>query len=88
MRATLATTVLAASICAVAHAAQGSSEFEVASVKPSEQTGRSRLHLSGGPGTQDPTKFVARDISLSFLIMQAYAVRQEQVQCASTKARY
>src|ERR1700733_9566900 len=77
--------VLGALLLALACPAQDLSHFEVASVRPSPpHEGLSpgmvpAPMLDGGPGTTHPGQITYKDISLSSLILEAYAVRGDQV---------
>ena len=60
----------------------GKIQFEVASVRPSApDDGRPRgiNESSGGPGTSNPGRFRATNMSLSGLLMRAYNVKPYQV---------
>lgn len=51
--------------------------FEVASVRPSKGSGSRRM--SGGPGTQDPARFVCENCKLTNLLVAAYGVPMYQL---------
>jgi len=66
------------------HGAHGQSAdthpaFEVASVKPvAPDSGSWSGGMRGGPGTNDPTRFSAENMSLSSLVMRAYGINRFQ----------
>ena len=53
--------------------------FEVASVRHAPQDARS-FRFNGGPGTKDPERFIAENISFLNLVMSAYDLKPYQVQ--------
>jgi uncharacterized protein (TIGR03435 family) len=47
--------------------------FEAASIKPAPpDDGRNMAHVSGGPGTSDPSQFTAKNITLGWLLSTAF----------------
>ena len=67
--------VLVARACA-----QGAADhltFEVASVKPAKHGNFSSM--DGGPGTKDPGQFRAANMELSFIVMHAYGLDEDQL---------
>jgi uncharacterized protein (TIGR03435 family) len=71
----LVTLVLVATACA-----QGAADrltFEVASVKPAKHGNLSSM--DGGPGTKDPGRFRATNMELSFIVMHAYGLSEDQL---------
>jgi uncharacterized protein (TIGR03435 family) len=53
--------------------------FEVASIKPSAPVSPMRVGSRGGPGTKDPTRFIADNLSLLNLILRAYNLKRWQL---------
>jgi uncharacterized protein (TIGR03435 family) len=64
-------------ICAAAAQTPGKAEFEAASVRPAGPTGPTRRR--GGPGTNDPGRFVYERASLSQLLMAAYDIEADEI---------
>ena len=67
---------------AVNLAGQQSPQFEVVSVRPSAPDDggpRGVDEATGGPGTGNPTRFRATNMSISGLVMRGYGVRRFQV---------
>jgi uncharacterized protein (TIGR03435 family) len=57
--------------------------FEAASLKPTnspEKDGRIMRQLSGGPGSSDPGRFTFTNVTLKILMMQAYNLKEFQVE--------
>ena len=58
-------------------------EFEVASIKPSpEPSGGGRMMRMGGrggPGSKDPTRYTAQNMTMMDLLIQAYKVKRYQI---------
>jgi uncharacterized protein (TIGR03435 family) len=88
MSRAIAGTVLAAWLCSVVHAqsaadakpAEAKLEFEVASIKPSAQSGRVfRLDPKGGPGSGDPGRVTYAFTTILNLMVDAYSVKRYQV---------
>jgi uncharacterized protein (TIGR03435 family) len=56
-------------------------QFEVASIKPSPPppgSGRMRVGMRGGPGTDDPTLFTCENYGLAALVILAYDIKDYQ----------
>jgi uncharacterized protein (TIGR03435 family) len=56
--------------------------FEVAVIHPAEPPGpnrRIRIGISGGPGSNDPTRVTAEGVSMTELLMRAYDVKRYQL---------
>jgi uncharacterized protein (TIGR03435 family) len=65
----------------VAALAARAQTFEVASIKPAEQSmnGMIRIGVTGGPGTNDPGRMVFSGVPLQFLITYAFDVKSFQI---------
>ena len=61
--------------------AEAKPQFDVATVKPaaSQPMGMMRVGSSGGPGTKDPGRYTATNMSLANLLMQAYDIKRFQL---------
>lgn len=64
----------------LASAAAHGQAFEVASIKPSPPpgSGRTRVGMHGGPGTDDPTLFTCENYGLAALVILAYDIKDYQ----------
>jgi uncharacterized protein (TIGR03435 family) len=70
--------------CGLSGQAPAKPEFEVASIKPSpEPSGDGRMMRllggRGGPGTQEPTRYTAKYISIKSLLIAAFGVKGYQI---------
>ena len=58
-------------------------EFEVASIKPSPESGgpgrMMTMGVRGGPGTQDPTRYAAQNLAMMDLLAIAFKVKHYQI---------
>jgi uncharacterized protein (TIGR03435 family) len=81
MRITAALLVLLAGGCGAYAQQAGSPTFEVASIKPGPPPDVRGMfvHSSGGPGSNDPERYTAENLSLENLIMNAYDVKPYQL---------
>lgn len=70
-------------LLACAFAVQAQPAFEAASLKPDKLA--RRPNLEGGPGSSDPGRIRFSNISLRFLILEAYRVRGFQLAAADPK---
>jgi uncharacterized protein (TIGR03435 family) len=81
MRITAGILAFLAGGCGVYAQQAGSPTFEVASIKPGPPPDGRGMYVrsSGGPGSNDPERYTAENISLESLVMSAYDVKPYQL---------